>query len=62
MPWHGPSDDWYLGGQGSVYDVNDREPAPRLINMKSVSRAAARALNKEARPADRQAGFIWKRS
>lgn len=62
MPWHGPSDDWYIGGQGSVHDVNNREPAPRLAGMKSVSRAAAWALNKDARPADRQAGFVWRRS
>lgn len=46
-------DDWIwpefpnVGGNGSLYDLSDREePSPRLWGMKSVSAAGARGLHR----------------
>lgn len=58
-------DDWWyeddlpnIGGTGSLYDLNDRSAAPRLIHMKSVSKAGAWGLHKEPSRVQRPAGFI----
>lgn len=50
-----------IGGVGSLYDLSDRSSPPRLAGMKSVSAAAAVALDRRRWPTPRPAGFvIWR--
>ena len=49
----------HIGGTGSLYDLRDAdEPTPRLAGMKSVSRAAARALTTRSPGRARPIGFV----
>lgn len=54
--------DWdefpYYGGQGSVHDLRDADrPEPRLWFAKSVSKAAAIALDHPVKVKQRRIGF-----
>lgn len=52
-----------IGGTGSVFDLNDDDgPAPRLWGLRSVSQAAARALDRRPALERRAAGFVRTRT
>lgn len=48
----------FIGGTGTLHELNgDDGPPPRLWGLKSVSRAAAVALDRRAQPERRPIGF-----
>lgn len=62
MPWCGDSDEFDVGGTGSLNDLwAAPEPRPRLAGMRSVSEAAAQALHRAPVIVQRTAGFVQRR-
>lgn len=47
-----------IGGLGTVHDLNADKPTPALWNCKSVSKAAAIAIDKKPEPLRNPIGFF----
>lgn len=48
----------YIGGMGTLHDVDDSDPLPRLYGLRSVSKEACWALKRRPNRARVRPGFL----